>query len=94
MSTLKVLGAMMQHGRGQFSGAEISKQCNLPSGTLYPILARLEQAGWLESQWEEGDPTLLGRPRRRLYRVTALGAQKIAQTQADVSTTFGAVAWG
>ena len=43
---------------------------------FYPILFRLERAGWLESRWEDGDPKALGRPRRRLYQVTALGARK------------------
>jgi len=45
----------------------------LSSGTLYPILMRLDEAGWLESRWEKVDPARVGRPRRRLYRITALG---------------------
>jgi DNA-binding PadR family transcriptional regulator len=45
-------------------------------GTLYKALERLEKRGALESDWE--DPSVAERerrPRRRLYRVTALGAK-------------------
>jgi hypothetical protein len=55
--------------------AEISRATKLASGTLYPILFRLERAGWLESRWEAEEPKALGRPRRRFYWVTELGAQ-------------------
>jgi len=46
----------------------------LPSGTLYPILVRLERAGWVESRWERTDPVADGRPNRRYYQLTAEGA--------------------
>lgn len=75
--TLKVLGALIANPADQMSGSEIAAATKLPSGTLYPILLRLEGVGWLESHWEMEDPHLLGRPRRRLYRVTTLGAEQI-----------------
>jgi hypothetical protein len=40
------------------------------SGTLYPIMLRLETAGWFVSRREAVDPAHVGRPRRRLYRLT------------------------
>jgi len=48
-------------------------------GTLYKALDRMQKAGLLESEWE--DPLLAageGRPRRRLYRVTAAGEAALA----------------
>lgn len=54
-------------------GLEVSRASGLASGTIYPILARLEAAGWLESAWEDIDPSNAGRPRRRHYRLTAEG---------------------
>jgi hypothetical protein len=48
-------------------------------GTLYRALERLQRAGLLESEWE--DPLIAardGRPRRRLYRVTAAGEAALA----------------
>ena len=71
--TLKVLGEFCHQPTGRFSGVEISRSTGLASGTLYPILFRLEEAGWLESEWEEVVPSQVKRPRRRLYCVTALG---------------------
>ena len=33
-------------------GAEITNATKIGSGTLYPMLARLESAGWLTGEWE------------------------------------------
>jgi PadR family transcriptional regulator PadR len=49
-------------------GLALCHLAGLPSGTIYPILARLEQIDWVDSTWE--DPALheeAGRPRRRFY---------------------------
>jgi len=56
-------------------GFDLSDQAGIKSGTLYPLLARFEQAGWLSSRWEDVDPHVVGRPRRRLYTLTAHGAE-------------------
>ena len=42
---------------------------------MHPILARLEGVRWLQSQWEEIDPRVVGRPARRYYRLTADGVE-------------------
>ncbi|MCG2663212.1 PadR family transcriptional regulator [Brevundimonas sp.] len=93
MATLKVLGALMEHGANEFSGAEISKKTGQPSGTLYPILTRLEAAGWLASRWEDGEPSAMGRPRRRLYKVTTVGRVKAQCVGATVRADLGGLAW-
>jgi PadR family transcriptional regulator PadR len=92
--TLKVLGAFPSSGRVELSGADISRSTNLASGTLYPILFRLERAGWLTSRWEEAEPKALGRPRRRLYQVTALGARNASAAVKDLEPAFRKIAWG
>lgn len=71
--TLKVLGMFLSRPIDRHSGIEISRATGLASGTLYPILFRLEEAGWLESEWEEVIPSEVKRPRRRLYLMTAVG---------------------
>ena len=61
---------------GELSGSQIRDKAHswvLFSGTIYPILSRLERAGWLESRWEEIDPKEEKRPRKRFYRVTENG---------------------
>src|SRR5580658_702353 len=45
------------------------------SGKLYPVLARLERAGWLTKELEQVDPAVAGRPARRLYRITEGGVR-------------------
>lgn len=52
-------------------GYALMKASGLKSGSLYPILARLEREGWIQGGWETESPT--GRP-RRYYRLTAGGA--------------------
>ena len=47
-------------------------------GTLYKALGRLEETGYLASRWEDSGDVDLGRPRRRLYHVTAEGEQAFA----------------
>jgi PadR family transcriptional regulator PadR len=54
---------------------EIGAAAGLPSGTVHPILARLERVGWLESRWEEINPRAEGRPARRYYRLTPDGME-------------------
>jgi PadR family transcriptional regulator PadR len=75
------------------SGAEIGRSAKLQSGTLYPILLRLEQAGWLESRWEAESPQELGRPRRRFYQLTGIGARRAKSAFRDVTSTIGGLAW-
>ncbi len=57
-------------------------------GTLYRALGRMEDAGLLESEWEEPDGAVAdGRPRRRLYRVTAAGALAAIEAPRQIEAT-------
>src|SRR5215207_7820550 len=73
--TQLVLRALLEDPAQERYGMEIGAAAGLPSGTVHPILARLEGLGWLESRWEDVDPRVEGRPPRRYYRLTASGAQ-------------------
>jgi PadR family transcriptional regulator len=75
-STLLVVRAMLVEPAREMYGLEICKAAELPSGTIHPILARLERCGWLESRWEDIEPTEEGRPRRRYYRLSPHGAER------------------
>ncbi|WP_329021730.1 MULTISPECIES: helix-turn-helix transcriptional regulator [unclassified Streptomyces] len=52
-------------------GLELVQTTGLASGTVYPILARLEAEGLVSSRWESEEP--MDRPRRRFYEVTPDG---------------------
>jgi DNA-binding PadR family transcriptional regulator len=75
------------------SGAEIARSTKLSSGTLYPILLRLEEVGWVESRWEAGDPHELGRPRRRFYQATGVGRKEARSALREVFLSLKEFAW-
>ena len=91
--TLRVLSAIMGAGGRELSGVEISREARLASGTLYPMLMRLEQYGWLESRWETEDPQALGRPRRRYYRITGIGETRARAAARELEPVVGRLAW-
>lgn len=45
----------------------------LASGTVYPILKRFHEAGWVDKRREDGTRKTLGRPPRIYYRLTQAG---------------------
>ena len=73
--TQLVLQALLADPTAELYGVEIGTVAGLPSGTVHPILARLEGLGWLKSRWEDINPRVAGRPARRYYRLTATGAE-------------------
>lgn len=73
--TLKVLALFLEDLQTGWYGFDLSDQTGIKTGTLYPILIRLEKAGWLESRLENVDPKAVGRPRRRMYVLTGEGAR-------------------
>ena len=80
--TQLVLSALLDDPTRERYGGEIAAMAGLASGTVHPILARLEGLGWVESAWEEIDPKQEGRPPRRYYRLTAAGAQRAGEALA------------
>ncbi|BBC29075.1 hypothetical protein SGFS_003660 [Streptomyces graminofaciens] len=77
LQTQLVLQALLEDPAQRRYGLELCELAGLPSGTIYPILARLELAGWVDSTWE--DPAVhekAGRPRRRFYRITQEGVEQ------------------
>ena len=69
--TLQVLAALLKQPAEWRHGYDLTKQTELPSGTLYPILMRLAEQGLLEDTWQPSDTP--GRPPRHAYRLTAAG---------------------
>jgi DNA-binding PadR family transcriptional regulator len=75
-ATQMVLRAMLVEPTREAYGAEIGRAAGLPSGTVTPIMARLENAGILTHRVEEADPAEVGRPRRKYYSFTPDGAER------------------
>lgn len=83
-----VLAVLLDAG-GQWShGYELARLADVKSGTLYPLLIRLEAQGYLEAEWQQ--PAEGGRPPRHAYRLTASGVQLArANPPGQVAPTTG-----
>lgn len=66
-----VLAALAASAPDWAHGYDLCQQANISSGTLYPLLIRLEGQGYLEAEWQP--PAGPGRPARHAYRLTASG---------------------
>ncbi len=73
--TQRVLRELLNDPTAEMYGLEICKAVGLAPGTVHPLLYKFEELRWLESRFEEIDPSEAGRPRRRYYRLTPDGAE-------------------
>ena len=69
--TRTVLQALSAQPQAWRYGYDLSRETGLKSGTLYPLLMRLSDQGWLEAEWRA--PQQPGRPARHAYRLTPRG---------------------
>jgi PadR family transcriptional regulator PadR len=81
----KVLRIFLEDPTEPRYGFDLMQAAGLASGTLYPILARLENAGWISGKREQIDPAAAGRPARRMYTLTADGATAAHRELATLS---------
>jgi DNA-binding PadR family transcriptional regulator len=88
---MRVLGAFVDAGHIELTGADITERIGMLSGTLYPILIRFREAGWLADRWEDKEAFELKRPKKRFYRLTAVGQRAFERGEAKASS--GVFAW-
>jgi PadR family transcriptional regulator PadR len=82
--TTLVLQALLQ---GHHHGFDVMDATGLPSGTVYPILRRLDAEGLVRSHWEkEGVARREQRPPRRYYELTPSGQIFAAESVARYRT--------
>jgi DNA-binding MarR family transcriptional regulator len=81
-ATLDVLHALSSCD-GLVWGLQLVRDTGRPAGSIYPILSRLEEAGWVSSEWETVSDH--GGPRRRYYKLTVDG-QAHASTMLESRT--------
>ncbi len=77
---LAVLDGRKLHGYAIIEALQLRSDgaLDLPTGTVYPALRRLERAGWLASEWD----VVAGR-NRRTYRLTRAGQQALAAERTE-----------
>lgn len=78
-----IIASLKQRSGGEF---------DLPEGTVYPALHRLEREGLIRSEWESGGPR-----RRRVYALNAPGVAALAESRQEwerFSVGVRSVVWG
>jgi PadR family transcriptional regulator PadR len=84
-TTIRVLEHLAGvESEGWTHGYAISRATGTPSGSLYPILGRLERQGLLTSKWQDA-PSSPGTPPRHLYQLTDDGRRTLAELRTTAS---------
>ena len=84
---LWVLECLLDDPTREWSGIELSRANGVRAGAVYPVLARLEAVGWLQSRWSDAAP---GESARRVYRFGASGAAEARRALAPAPGVSGA----
>jgi PadR family transcriptional regulator, regulatory protein PadR len=72
LDVLEVLLQAFDSRGGDLHGWAIMKATKRSGPTVYGVLDRLEDSGWISGRWEDENPEQ-GKPRRRLYSITPTG---------------------
>lgn len=91
LQAVKLLAAMLEDPAQERWGSWLGERIGAPSGTVYPLLRTLEQKGLLESRFEDVAPSEVGRPRRRLYRLTGQGETVARREVAQLRAALGGI---
>jgi PadR family transcriptional regulator, regulatory protein PadR len=87
----RALGVFLEDPAAPRHGYDLMQAAGLPSGTLYPMLARLRDQGLVTSRWEPRPADGPGRPPRTYYQLTAEGTRAARAGLADASRTVAVV---
>lgn len=90
MLVLRVLqwGPQHGHGIGLALRAESESEIQIEHGSLYPALHRMENQGWLESEWRASESNR----RAKYYRLTEAGKAQLVREQEQWNRMVAAVA--
>ncbi len=88
LKTLDTMGAMHGYGIARRIQQVSEDVLQLNQGTLYPALLRLEQQGWIDSEWGVSD----NNRRARFYSVTRAGRKQLVAERANWDRVSGAIA--
>jgi PadR family transcriptional regulator PadR len=75
--TVAVLDALAAKASDWSHGYDLCRELGLKAGTVYPMLIRLAERGYVETAWEQ--QVSQGRPPRHLYRLSAAGAEHVRE---------------
>ncbi|KZC95360.1 hypothetical protein AWH51_08300 [Clavibacter tessellarius] len=93
LTVLLLLGSEPDHGYRLLERLTESGHAEATGSTVYPLLARLEDRGWVRHDWQHVGPG----PGRKVFSVTSQGRERVAvllDEWARVRTTLDAIASG
>lgn len=85
LKSLETLGTSHGYGLAQRIQQMSNDALRLNQGSLYPALLRLEQKGWISSQWGESE----NKRRARYYALTKAGKKQLQKETAEWETFVG-----
>lgn len=88
LKTLESMGPLHGYGIARRIEQVSSDTLRLNQGTIYPALLRLEQRGWIKSEWGTSET---GR-RAKFYSLTRMGRKQIAHEEESWSRTVATMA--
>lgn len=77
LKTLAQMGSMHGFGIALHVQQVSNEVLRVEEGSLYPALRRIEQAGWIASEWD----TTENNRRAKYYRLTPLGRRQLAHEE-------------
>jgi len=80
---LRVVAALLEDPTAWHYSLHLGAEADVAAGTIYPLLAKLERSGRVESRWEETAAD--GGRRRRLYRLSGAGQRCASVALADAA---------
>ncbi|MER7182932.1 helix-turn-helix transcriptional regulator [Streptomyces hyaluromycini] len=86
LPTITVLDVLANAAGEDIHGLEVCSRAHLGTGTVYPMLSRLEKAGMVAARWEDDQiwqeaADKEWRPRRRYYEITGAGMAALTQAR-------------
>jgi PadR family transcriptional regulator len=88
LKTLEALGTLHGYGIARRIEQVAQGALELNQGTIYPALLRLEQKGWIASEWGASD----NNRRARFYSITRAGRKQLTEEAANWSRTVAMMA--
>jgi PadR family transcriptional regulator PadR len=88
LKTLESMGSLHGYGIARRIEQVSSDSLSLNQGTIYPALLRLEQRGWIKSEWGLSETNR----RAKFYKLTAVGRRRIAREEENWSRIVNTMA--
>lgn len=74
---LTVAQTKLDHGTGRFWAYDLCKRSGIKPGSIYPMMSKFLNEGWLIDGWEPAASGTPGRPPRRYYTLTDEGVRAL-----------------